>query len=206
MRDEIPLRERRKQETRAQILRAARALILERGYEKATMRALADAAGVVLGTINLHFKDKTMLLFSAFYDEIGELAFKAFSSVAENASLRDKLLSLLHAFYEYYSENSQFWRSIIKEVVFATGDWRVKFDDQVAGMLDIVAKMIDAHKGLAEVRPDVDSRSVARVGWSIHLTALIDGLNQETLDAQRQFDMVAPQVDALLAGVLVQGK
>ena len=57
--------ERRKEQaraTRAAILRAARSLFVERGYEGATMEAIAEAAGVATITVYATFKSKRALL------------------------------------------------------------------------------------------------------------------------------------------------
>ena len=52
--------------TRARILDAALELLLERGYEKATMRAIAERAGVSVGNAYYYFKSKEELV-QAFY-------------------------------------------------------------------------------------------------------------------------------------------
>ncbi|MGH7529249.1 MAG: TetR family transcriptional regulator [Gemmatimonadales bacterium] len=53
--------------TRARILEAALALFRERGYEAATMRAIAERAGVALGNAYYYFASKEHLI-QAFYD------------------------------------------------------------------------------------------------------------------------------------------
>lgn len=205
MASEMSLRERRKQETREQIQRAARTLIAECGYEGATMRALAEAAGVGLGTIALHFKDKKSLLLSTFYDEIGEASLRAVESVPEDGPLKEKLLHILRGLYVYYGRHTIFLRSVVKEALFATGEWKEKFDAQLVAMVGLVAGMIDAHKESGEVRGDVSSRAVAHVGWSIYLNGLIDGLNSDEFDPEVQAAKIEPLLDALLTGVLSRG-
>ncbi|HEV8383097.1 MAG TPA: TetR family transcriptional regulator [Gemmatimonadales bacterium] len=53
--------------TKAKILEAALELFRERGYEAATMRAIADRAGVALGNAYYYFGSKEHLI-QAFYD------------------------------------------------------------------------------------------------------------------------------------------
>ncbi|MFI2712342.1 TetR/AcrR family transcriptional regulator [Micromonospora sp. NPDC018662] len=58
------LRERKKQQTRQAITRAALALFTERGYDHVGVREIADAADVSPGTVFAHFPDgKASLLF-----------------------------------------------------------------------------------------------------------------------------------------------
>jgi AcrR family transcriptional regulator len=59
-------------ETRSLILETALGLFTERGYEDATMRAIAEEAGVALGNTYYYFRSKEHLI-QAFYDRLHEL-------------------------------------------------------------------------------------------------------------------------------------
>ncbi len=59
-------RERKKQQTRETIARAALELFVERGYEATTLAEIADAAGVATRTIFAYFPSKEDMLFSDF--------------------------------------------------------------------------------------------------------------------------------------------
>ena len=56
-------------DTRATIVRAARELMFERGFDATTMRAIADRAGVSLGNAYYYFAGKDDLI-QGFYEEI----------------------------------------------------------------------------------------------------------------------------------------
>jgi len=67
MADETESRHRRpkgdkRERTRAQLLEAARSLIREKGYEHATLEAIADRAGMTTGAIYGNFKNRDELL------------------------------------------------------------------------------------------------------------------------------------------------
>ena len=205
MADRQSLRERRKQETREQIQRAARALMVEAGYEKVTMRALAEAAGVGLGTIGLHFKDKKTLLLSAFHDEIGQESLRAIESMPPDGTFKEKLMAVVGELYAYYGRNALFLRPVVREALFATGEWKDRFDAQLQEMIGLIAGLVERHKALGEVRPEVSGRHVAMAGWSLYLSGLVDGLNSETFDVGAQLAKVEPLLDVVLAGMLVQG-
>ena len=53
----------RKEVSRERVIRAARTMLLERGYEGTTIRAIAQEAGVSLGALYTHFENKTDLVF-----------------------------------------------------------------------------------------------------------------------------------------------
>lgn len=199
------LRERRKQETREQIKQAARALMVEVGYDKVTMRALAEAAGVGLGTIGLHFKDKKTLLLSAFHDEIGQESLRAMEAMPREGTLKEKFMSVLGGLYAYYGKNALFLRPVVREALFATGEWRERFDAQLGEMINLISGLVDRHKALGEVKPEVPGHHVAMAGWSIYLNGLIDGLNCDDFDVEAQLAKVEPLLDVLLDGVLFKG-
>ena len=55
-------RDKERQEARARILEAARAEFVERGFEAATTRRIAERAGYTTGALFFHFKDKESML------------------------------------------------------------------------------------------------------------------------------------------------
>ena len=196
------LQEQRKLETRQQIQKAARSLIIEYGFEKTTMRALAEKAGVGLGTIALHFTDKKSLLFSTFFEEIGEVLGRAIESIPFDAPLKGKFLHMLHCLYGYYGEQTLFLRSVVKEALFATGEWKDRFDAQFMEALGQIAALVENGKAKGEVKSEVSGTHVALVCWSLYLNGLIDGLNAEVFDAPKQVAQVEPLFDVVLSGVL----
>lgn len=70
-------------QTRAAILEAALAILQERGYEKTTMRAVAERAGVALGNAYYYFHSKEHLI-QVFYQRLHD------EHVAKSQPLLDK--------------------------------------------------------------------------------------------------------------------
>ena len=84
------------EQTRTLILNAALDLLAERGYEKATMRAIAEKAGVSLGNAYHYFKSKEHLV-QAFYHRTHEEHVAASQPVFEKEKkLKTRLLEVLH--------------------------------------------------------------------------------------------------------------
>ena len=72
-------KEREKEEMRRRILESAKKLFLELGYEKTSVRAIAEDIEYSPATIYLYFKDKNELLFA-----LHQEAFIEFSKTFEN--------------------------------------------------------------------------------------------------------------------------
>ena len=85
----------RGEQTRTAIAAAAQELFLERGYDKTTMRAVADRAGVSIGNAYYYFASKEHLV-QAFYDQIQVAhAAAAEQSLASSDKFGDRLRGVL---------------------------------------------------------------------------------------------------------------
>ena len=84
------------EQTRTLILNTALDLLAERGYEKTTMRAIAEQAGLSLGNAYHYFKSKEHLI-QAFYHRTHEEHVAASLPVFEKEkNLKARLLATLH--------------------------------------------------------------------------------------------------------------
>jgi AcrR family transcriptional regulator len=86
----MSLRERKRAETRATILRAALHLLEERGYDGTTTESIAAGAGVSLPTVFRYFPSKSDLLFADDAERV-EAWIEAFMATPPDRSLRDAL-------------------------------------------------------------------------------------------------------------------
>ncbi|HKB46119.1 MAG TPA: TetR/AcrR family transcriptional regulator [Ktedonobacterales bacterium] len=95
---------------RAQVLRGARACIVAQGYERVTMRDIAETAGVSTGTVVHYFRDKESVLEAALLDKIQDtgIAFRAALAGAESAW--ERLERLVEASLPASDEVRDEWR------------------------------------------------------------------------------------------------
>jgi AcrR family transcriptional regulator len=85
------------EQTRALILETAMQLFLERGYEETTMRAIAERAGVALGSAYYYFRSKEQLI-QAFYSRTHqEHVAEAEHVLRGERTLRGRLLGVMEA-------------------------------------------------------------------------------------------------------------
>lgn len=104
----IDRKEREKEEMRQRILEAAQRLFLEQGFEKTSIRNIADAIEYSPGTIYLYFKDKNDIFFA-----LHQLAFQAlggsFQSVMAIEEPFERLIALGKEYLRYAFENPEFY-------------------------------------------------------------------------------------------------
>jgi AcrR family transcriptional regulator len=177
-------REQAKQETRRIIFNTAYALFEKKGYDEVTMRDLAAEAGVGLGTIFQHFKDKANLLVSVFEEEFQPYVNQAFKSVPE-ASLKEQLLFLVRQFFSYYAKRPHISRILIKEIYIDP-----KNSDQIRSHMlnDIqrLSKLFEDAKQRGELRPDIVSGDAVILWWSYYSFVLFQALQSDSFDVEEQ--------------------
>src|SRR6476619_7044174 len=91
-----------KQQTRAKVLAAARRLFSEEGYEGATIRDIAAAAGMSTGAVFANFADKSDLFREIMLADMAALADAMGAAAAKGAHVEDSLLKAFMAGYGFY--------------------------------------------------------------------------------------------------------
>lgn len=95
-------RESVKAQKRRRIIEAARREFSARGFEGATMQAIAEGAGVAVGTLFLYARDKRELLLMVFNDELEHITDTSIAAVRDDRPLVDELVA-------YYEVRLAFW-------------------------------------------------------------------------------------------------
>lgn len=84
-------------QTRAQILDAARALIVAKGYPAATFQALSAASGFGRTTVHYYF-DSLDTLYQALMEEASEVVMRCITAAGTEATLPDQLAAYIAEF------------------------------------------------------------------------------------------------------------
>ena len=102
------------EQTRAGIVDAAMTLFRASGYDATTMRAIADEAGVSLGSAYYYFSGKEELI-QAFYDQIQVEHAAAAAALLEQPGFADRLRAVLESFVDvaepFHDFGGQFFRN-----------------------------------------------------------------------------------------------
>ncbi len=108
-------RERERQQRREAILDAARRLFWARGYERATMPQIADAAEVAPGTLYLYFPSKEALYTELLVEGYERLAERLRQAVRADASPREQGEALTDGFLSFAREHPEYF-----DIIFFT--------------------------------------------------------------------------------------
>lgn len=187
-------REMQKEDTRRLILDSAYVLFAEKGYEKTTMRALAEKAGIGLGTIFKHFPDKASLLVAAFQEDLNQLILQAFTCLPETG-YKAQLLHITRHIYEFYATNPQLSRTLVKEVLFLEGELGEILFAEVASFLEVITELLEEAKARNELRDDFDCMNGAMAYWAFYLNVLLLGLRSSVFDIEQQLALLEGLID-----------
>ncbi|WP_421933276.1 TetR/AcrR family transcriptional regulator [Phenylobacterium sp.] len=91
-----------KQQTRAKVLAAARRLFSEEGYEGATIRDIAAAAGMSTGAVFANFSDKSDLFREIMLADMADVAETMREAALRGRNVDDALLKAFAAGYAFY--------------------------------------------------------------------------------------------------------
>src|SRR6266571_9150306 len=157
---------------RTQILKAARTCIVELGYERVTMRDVAETAGVSTGTIVHYFSDKDTMLEAALLDKVQDtgIAFRAALTGAQSAWERlERLVAASLPESEEVRDEWRLWLTFWGEVT-RNERLRAVSERQHRRWTRFLARIIaegSASGEFAQVDPEMTATQLA---------ALIDGL------------------------------
>jgi AcrR family transcriptional regulator len=101
-------KEREREEMKRKILESAKKLFLELGYEKTSIRGIAEDIEYSPATIYLYFKDKNELLFSLHQEAFVEFG-KTFQKVAHLPTAFEKLIQLGYEYLNFAFSNPELY-------------------------------------------------------------------------------------------------
>ena len=100
-----------KQQTRLKVLAAARKLFSEEGYEGATIRDIAAAAGMSTGAVFANFSDKSDLFREIMADDMEALVAAMRDAATRGRNVEDAVLKVFMAGYTFYKSRLQLARA-----------------------------------------------------------------------------------------------
>lgn len=126
--------------TRAKLLQAALELFASRGYAATPVDAIADAAGVSVGLLYYHFKNKPAVLQSIFEQSLADVQ-ATFAAADREPDPRDRLAALLRSAGAIVPRHRHFWKiwyglRMQRDVLLSLGPAVVQFADAIARTLE----------------------------------------------------------------------
>lgn len=158
----MKLRERKKQRARADILNAANTLIARKGYQAATMREIADAAGVSYQTLYNYFPSKAQIA-RAMLTDAARLDERLAKVLAGPDPLVAKLQRLVKHYFDLVAHRERaLWREIVIEVIRNAPEYLALRALKVDAGYQVLRTLLANAQDAGELDPYVDVELLAQ--------------------------------------------
>lgn len=189
-----------KQRTRERVLSAARQLFSERGYEGATIRDIAQAAGMSTGAVFASFSDKSEL-----FDEIltadYEVVYAQMKQAARDGeTVADALIGLFGVAYSFHLEQLPLLQASIAVSWTRSEAAEQRARGDIKHLFALITGALERGVQSGELKAGIDAKLVAEIAWDVYVAnyrrAVYDGWTVENLVAH-----LREQLKLILAGV-----
>ena len=188
-----------KQQTRAKVLAAARRLFSEEGYEGATIRDIAAAAGMSTGAVFANFTDKSDLFREIMLTDMVALAEAMREAAERGKGVDDALLRIFSAGYAFYKSQLPLARA-----AFSVG-WTPEEGPQLRNsepsqqLIELMVDQLNAGVERGELGQEAEVKLRGQMLFEAYLSnfkqAIFEGWSLEALQARSR-----DQIRVLLAG------
>jgi AcrR family transcriptional regulator len=189
-----------KQQTREKVLLAARQLFTERGYEGATIRDIAQAAGMSTGAVFASFADKSELFGDILSADHAALAVIMQQAVESKTTVESALLALFKAGYDFHYPQLPLLAAGVAVSWTWTDASEQRNREAVRPIRDLLLQQLRAGVERGELVESHDLRLVATTLWDAFVRsyrrAVFDGWSSDDL-----LNLLRDQIALILAGL-----
>ncbi|MGH7806121.1 MAG: TetR/AcrR family transcriptional regulator, partial [Candidatus Binatia bacterium] len=164
-------RERHKAAKLERIHEAARRLFGKKGFERTSIKEIAEVADVAVGTVFLYAKSKEDLLVMCFRDEVGEAIAEAFRTVPR-APLLDQVMHVFEVMISHNVANLELARVFTREIPFAVGA-RHGVKEVMDAFHHRMQELIERGQQAGEIAPDVSPAMLGHTLWAVYFHFLL---------------------------------
>lgn len=175
------VRDDQKAATRERVLEAARDLFNDVGYEETTIRAIAERAGVSVGSVFTTFASKAEVLSHVMTHRLDEL-YAEFDRVIPflRGSTADRLCSIFAIHYEFETRRAKLFLAHIAASYNPNNDPGVTPYGRNPRLTQMLLDVLEDGQRKGEVRPDLDLALIvdtlkASYAWNYRMSAAAGG-------------------------------
>lgn len=165
------------------MLEAARRAFETDGYEQASLRAIADDAGVAVGTLFNYFPDKLSLLRDALYCDLEAVVADVQSTAGTAQSFEALCTEIARRFYSYYCQRPELSLVLLRGSMFDTGPRAGDFREQVQRVALFMGNELRRLQRDGAVGPHADPEAIVIAFLSHYYFVLMSQLALGDLDA-----------------------
>ncbi len=170
-----------KEKTKAKILQSAVDLIIEKGFDNASLREIAKNAGVSNPTIYNYFPSKEKLLY-AYIEQKHKEAVSALQEIEDfhTYSLREQLQTLIETELELYLEDREFILQIADMVFHSSGLKMSKLYETNALFIETVEEMLNIAIEAEEITEPPFKEHLPKLFWDYYIMVVAYWVKDES--------------------------
>lgn len=202
----LGLRERGKLEKRRRIKQAARKVFLDKGYEDATTREIANAAEVAIGTLFVYAKDKRDLLMMIINDDLDQVNDELAARRWEGP-LIDQLTGFFGRRYAYWASEPRLARPAVQETFdflsrgTGQGPETARFYGRRGRIVELLETIIRAKQDAGRIGREHAAADIASLCMTIYLTEVRRWLNDDDPQPDAGLERLRKLLALALSGV-----
>jgi len=189
-----------KQQTREKVLQSARDLFIERGYEGATIRDIARAAGMSTGAVFASFTDKTELFDAILNDDFAALLDPMQDAFDSAKTAKAALTGMFGAAYRAHSAQLPLIQAALAASWTRTPEAERLRRETLRPIRTLVIQALERGVENGEIAARFDLRLIADMTWDLYLAgyrpAAFEGLSVEN-----QTDRLAERIEIILTAI-----
>ena len=188
-----------KQQTRLKVLAAARKLFSEEGYEGATIRDIAAAAGMSTGAVFANFSDKSDLFREIMQDDMEALSAAMRDAATRGRNVEDAVLKVFMAGYTFYKSRLQLARAAFSVSWDKDGGPTLRGLPSSLAFHELFTEQLNAAVERGELSQEAEVKLRSQMLFDTYLSnfpqAIFEGWSLDALQARAR-----EQIRILLAG------
>lgn len=188
-----------KQQTRLKVLAAARKLFSEEGYEGATIRDIAAAAGMSTGAVFANFSDKSDLFREIMSDDMEALNTAMRDAATRGRNVEDAVLKVFMAGYTFYKSRLQLARAAFSVSWDRDGGPTLRGLPSGMAFVDLFTEQLNAAVERGELSQEAEVKLRSQMLFDTYLSnfaqAIFEGWSLDALQTRAR-----EQIRILLAG------
>lgn len=188
-----------KQRTRERVLSAARRLFSERGYEGATIRDIAQAAGMSTGAVFASFADKTELFDEILTADYEVIYAQMVQAARAGATVDEALLGVFGVAYSFHLDQLPLLRASIAVSWTRTEAAERRARADLKHIFRLIGEVTQRGIDQGQLKSDIDAKLLAEMTWDVYVAnyrrAVFDGWTVEALLAR-----LSDQLKVIFAG------
>ncbi len=197
-------RKKQKAQTYNLILDNAKCLFESLGFEKTTMKRIAEETGISPGAIFKHFENKSDLLASALFEDIEAVQKNALNRIPQDETVEKQFLFVTKHFFQYYALRPALSKVLVEHSLFIKGEWEEKFNAHSMRLVDKTDQLIQNAIKQNKIKKNIDSKLLASAFFSHYLFVLILCVKEPIINPDVATGMLAPFINLAISGAIIK--